>query len=507
MNLAWEKNSCRRATCPNHPYWQRHTCCNRGRFEATGPWDSAPKVYEIIESRPMFIVCVCKAGDFFLAVRGYLSPEPPDFFNCTLTQSGSSQSTKPWNFPVATCQGPVRASLMTLPALSQLVLATGDATFAPWRFEHQSVWINDFLNLRFGLPKYSQMLRIYLHAFFSNGLYNYSNLRTWFASHYQHRPEKATYGEGLWQRLLIISGGAFQPPCRQAARRLELVGDAIDANEAQRPLGEILRDVFRTCKNLRGTMLYILLSWRVVQTCWLRLGLVDFVGSEARTEKYVAVGHIAYSWCEFQCHALQSAVENEICRLIYRNCSPSSEYFMCPSMNIWSFEAHYTHALRLDPGTNRTWWKQCAKKKRTRRLCCRHLQDGPRSETLEGHLFQPNSHHCQRKAAAPSNASLFQRTDAALPSFTVPCYVAHVRRKMLQRFDWLWCKIHWMTFHCSFVPFQIVLACHFGTESSQFSGVQWSQATVHDLDPIYLCIALQEDIKTSFSVVFSFFFK
>ena len=246
-----------------------------------------------------------------------------------------------------------------------------------------------------------------------------------------------------------------------------------------------------------------------VESCsdlyWLRLGLVDFVGSEARTEKYVAVGHIAYSWCEFQCHALQSAVENEICRLIYRNCSPSSEYFMCPSMNIWSFEAHYTHALRLDPGTNRTWWKQCAKKKRTRRLCCRHLQDGPRSETLEGHLFQPNSHHCQRKAAAPSNASLFQRTDAALPSFTVPCYVAHVRRKMLQRFDWLWCKIHWMTFHCSFVPFQIVLACHFGTESSQFSGVQWNQATVHDLDPIYLCIALQEDIKTSFSVVFSFF--
>ena len=27
------------------------------------------------------------------------------------------------------CQGPVRASLMTLPALSQLVVATADATF------------------------------------------------------------------------------------------------------------------------------------------------------------------------------------------------------------------------------------------------------------------------------------------------------------------------------------------------------------------------------------------
>eukprot|EP00490_Sorites_sp_Unknown_P000113 CAMPEP_0114687630 /NCGR_PEP_ID=MMETSP0191-20121206/62709_1 /TAXON_ID=126664 /ORGANISM="Sorites sp." /LENGTH=203 /DNA_ID=CAMNT_0001974383 /DNA_START=48 /DNA_END=660 /DNA_ORIENTATION=- len=56
----------------------------------------------------------------------------------------------------------------------------------------------------------------------------------------------------------------------KAVRRLQLVGDPIDANEAQ------------------------------------RLGLVDFVGSEA-------------------------AVENEICRLIYRNCSPASQYFMYKS--------------------------------------------------------------------------------------------------------------------------------------------------------------------------------
>lgn len=41
-------------------------------------------------------------------------------------------------------------------------------------------------------------------------------------------------------RLLIISGGRFPtfPTCCQAVRRLELVGDAIDANEAQRPLGK-----------------------------------------------------------------------------------------------------------------------------------------------------------------------------------------------------------------------------------------------------------------------------
>ena len=26
---------------------------------------------------------------------------------------------------------------------------------------------------------------------------------------------------------------------------------------------------------------------------------------------------------------MQVEVENEICRLVYRNCSPSSQYFMC----------------------------------------------------------------------------------------------------------------------------------------------------------------------------------
>ncbi|CAJ1340728.1 unnamed protein product [Effrenium voratum] len=122
------------------------------------------EVYEIVESRPMFIVCVCK--------------------------------------------GPVRASLMTFVGISQLVVATSEATF--------------------GLPKY----RHDLHPMTSIA---------------------------LKKRLM-----------EKAVRRLELVGDPIDANEAQ------------------------------------RLGMVDFVGSEVD-------------------------VENELSRLIYRNCSPSSQYFMYKS--------------------------------------------------------------------------------------------------------------------------------------------------------------------------------
>eukprot|EP00931_Biecheleriopsis_adriatica_P091510 TRINITY_DN65399_c0_g1_i1.p1 TRINITY_DN65399_c0_g1~~TRINITY_DN65399_c0_g1_i1.p1 ORF type:complete len:243 (+),score=65.71 TRINITY_DN65399_c0_g1_i1:47-730(+) len=119
------------------------------------------EVYEIVESRPMFIVSICK--------------------------------------------GPVRASLMTFPAISQVVLATHDASF--------------------GLPQYRHDLHPITPI-------------------------------ALKKRMM-----------EQAARRLQLLGDAISANEAQ------------------------------------RLGLVDFVGDEV-------------------------TVENELCRLIYRNCSPSTQYFM-----------------------------------------------------------------------------------------------------------------------------------------------------------------------------------
>jgi len=122
------------------------------------------EVYEIVQSRPMFVVCVCK--------------------------------------------GPVRASLMTFPAISQLVLATTGASF--------------------GLPKYRHDLHPITPI-------------------------------ALKKRMM-----------EKAVRRLQLVGDPIDANEAQ------------------------------------RLGLVDFIGDEVE-------------------------VENEICRLVYRNCSPSSQYFMYKS--------------------------------------------------------------------------------------------------------------------------------------------------------------------------------
>eukprot|EP00930_Biecheleria_cincta_P043780 TRINITY_DN30051_c0_g1_i1.p1 TRINITY_DN30051_c0_g1~~TRINITY_DN30051_c0_g1_i1.p1 ORF type:complete len:224 (-),score=49.69 TRINITY_DN30051_c0_g1_i1:126-797(-) len=119
------------------------------------------EVFEVVESRPMFIVCVCK--------------------------------------------GPVRSSLMTMPAISQLVLATDTASF--------------------GLPKN------------------------------RHDLNPIT-GIAMKKRVT-----------EQVHRRLELLGDPIGAVEAQ------------------------------------RLGLVDFVGTE-------------------------ETVENEICRLIYRNCSPSKQYFM-----------------------------------------------------------------------------------------------------------------------------------------------------------------------------------
>ncbi|CAE8599639.1 unnamed protein product [Polarella glacialis] len=119
------------------------------------------EVYEVVDSRPMFVVCVCK--------------------------------------------GPIRASMMMLVAISQLVLATKEATF--------------------GFPNYR---------------------------HDQHP---------------ITSVALKKRISEQVHRRLALVGNALDACEAQ------------------------------------RLGLVDFVGEE-------------------------ESVENEISRLIYRNCSPSKQYFM-----------------------------------------------------------------------------------------------------------------------------------------------------------------------------------
>eukprot|EP00913_Durusdinium_trenchii_P016332 g15351.t1 len=122
------------------------------------------EVYEITESRPMFVVCVCK--------------------------------------------GPVRASLMTLPALSQLVVATEDSSLLAFGCILFRMRIS-FVNIRFGLPKY----RHDLHPITSIA---------------------------LKKRLMD-----------KAVRRLQLVGDPIDASEAQ------------------------------------RLGLVDFVGSESDVENEI----------------------------------------------------------------------------------------------------------------------------------------------------------------------------------------------------------------------------
>lgn len=120
------------------------------------------EVYEMCDSRPMFIVCVCK--------------------------------------------GPVRATMMTFPAISQVVLASKDATF--------------------GFPDFALDK---VHPITSLAL------RKRLSDHVQ--------------------------------KRLFLVGETLSANEAQ------------------------------------RFGLVDFVGEE-------------------------ETVENEVCRLIYRNCSPTTNYYM-----------------------------------------------------------------------------------------------------------------------------------------------------------------------------------
>lgn len=80
--------------------------------------------------------------------------------------------------PVATCQGPVRASLMTLPALSQLVLATGDATFPPWVLNIKVFGINDVFESKVRFAKVQPDAEDLFACIFSNDLYNHSNLRT-----------------------------------------------------------------------------------------------------------------------------------------------------------------------------------------------------------------------------------------------------------------------------------------------------------------------------------------
>jgi hypothetical protein len=124
--------------------------------------DFLSEVYEVTDSRPMFIVCVCK--------------------------------------------GPLRASMNFFPAISQLVLATKDATF--------------------GFPDVALDL---VHSCTS-----------------------------LAMRKRVTDA---------VQKRLFLVGDTIDAQDAQ------------------------------------RIGLADFVGTE-------------------------ETVENEVCRLIYRNCSPVTSIYM-----------------------------------------------------------------------------------------------------------------------------------------------------------------------------------
>jgi len=119
-----------------------------------------PELLEITDSRPMFIVCVCK--------------------------------------------GPLRSSMMMLPAVSQIVLATSDATFGFPEFQAESVH---------GVVAISMERRV----------------------------------------------------TKQVCRRMMLVGDTVTATEAQ------------------------------------RFGLVDFVGTD------------------------DEAVENEVCRLIYRNCRPTAQ--------------------------------------------------------------------------------------------------------------------------------------------------------------------------------------
>jgi enoyl-CoA hydratase/carnithine racemase len=124
--------------------------------------DFLSEVYEVMDSRPMFMVCVCK--------------------------------------------GPIRASMMFFPCMSQLVLATKDATF--------------------GFP------------------------------------------DVALDRVHSCTSLAMRKRCTDAVqKRLFLVGDTVDATDAQ------------------------------------RIGLADFVGTE-------------------------ETVENEVCRLIYRNCSPVTSYYM-----------------------------------------------------------------------------------------------------------------------------------------------------------------------------------
>lgn len=138
---------------------------DKADFDEEGYLHRSPllsQIFELVDSRPMFIICVCK--------------------------------------------GPVRSSMMFFPGIASLVLATKDATF--------------------GFPDFAQ------------------GKTCEFAS------------VALRKRLTDV-----------VQRRLFLVGDSLDAYEAQ------------------------------------RLGLVDFVGDD-------------------------ETVENEICRLIYRNCSPKTQYFM-----------------------------------------------------------------------------------------------------------------------------------------------------------------------------------
>jgi len=109
-------------------------------------------------------------------------------------------------FIIAVCKGPIRGSMNFFCGIASLVLATKDSTF--------------------GFPDFAQ------------------DKTSEFAS------------VAIRKRLTD-----------QVQRRLFLVGDSVDAYEAQ------------------------------------RFGLVDFVGDD-------------------------ETVENEICRLVYRNCSPKTQYFM-----------------------------------------------------------------------------------------------------------------------------------------------------------------------------------
>uniref|UniRef100_A0A7S2DML6 Uncharacterized protein n=1 Tax=Alexandrium andersonii TaxID=327968 RepID=A0A7S2DML6_9DINO len=120
------------------------------------------QIYEVADSRPMFIITVCK--------------------------------------------GPVRSSMMFFCGIASLVLATRDSTF--------------------GFPEFAQ--------------------------------DKTGDFTSVALRKRLTD---------QVQRRLFLVGDSIDAHEAQ------------------------------------RFGLIDFVADD-------------------------ETVENEVCRLIYRNCSPKTQYFM-----------------------------------------------------------------------------------------------------------------------------------------------------------------------------------